>query len=163
MTVGISLFADWYRNLDGVQLKSPNNVRLIWLCLNDMQRSEILKELHDVLMEVDTLKENRLKVIHDFHDVISFTEPEGKASRRAIAALFSLTFSDEVLCSWLNAQHFTFSAWPRTEADTVSPVINENQGDFPDIISRSSFIRNRIPVLTPDRDDIDEVENKNGA
>lgn len=160
MTTGISLFADWYRNIDGVQLKAPNNVRLIWSCINEVQRVEILKELHDVLMEVGTLKDNRLKVIHDFHDVINFAEPEGKTSRRAIAALFSLTSSDEILRSWLNAQQFTFSAWPRAEAETVSQVINENQENFPDIISRSSFIRNRLPVLTPEQDDTNAEGNK---
>lgn len=163
MTAGINLFADWYRNLDGVQLKAPNNARLIWSCLNEAQRSEILKELHDVLMEVGTLKENRLRVIHDFNDVINFTEPEGKASRRAIAALFGLTSSDEILRSWLNAQQFTFSAWPKAEAETVSQAINENQEDFPDIISRSPFIRNRLPVLTPEQNDTNTEENKDGA
>ena len=163
MTASISLFADWYRNLDGVQLKTSNNARLIWSCLNEAQRSEILKELHDVLMEVDTLKENRLRVIHDFNDVINFAEPEGKASRRAIAALFGLTSSDEILRSWLNAQQFTFSAWPKAEAETVSQAINENQEDFPDIISRSPFIRNRLPVLTPEQNDTNAEENKDGA
>lgn len=160
LTAGISLFADWYRNLDSVKLETPNNARLIWSCLIEEQRSEILKELHDVLMEVGTLKENRIKVIHDFHDVISFAEPEGKASRRAIAALFSLASSDEILRSWLNAQQFTFSSWPRAEADTVSQVINENQENFPDIISHSPFIRNRLPVPAPEQDDQNADGNK---
>lgn len=163
ITTGIGLFANWYRNLDSAQLKNTNNVKLIWSCLVEEQRAEILKELHDVLMEVDTLKEKRIKVIHDFHDVISFVEPEGKASRRAIAALFGLTSSDEVLRSWLNAQQFTFSAWPKAEAETVSQAINENQEEFPDIISRSSFIRNRLPVLTPGQDDINEHDKKDEA
>nr|WP_276047071.1 MULTISPECIES: P-loop NTPase fold protein [unclassified Pantoea] len=163
MTVSISFFADWYRNIDLTQLKTHNNVRLIWSCLIEEQRSEILKELHDVLMEVDTLKEKRIKIIQDFHDVINFSEPEGRASRRAIAALFGLASGDEKLRSWLNAQQFTFSAWPKAEADTVSQVINENQMNFPDIISRSSFIRNRLPVLAPEQDDINAGENKNGV
>ncbi|EOC1288559.1 hypothetical protein ACI09O_004209 [Cronobacter muytjensii] len=146
MTTGISLFANWYRTLEGAQLKSNNNVMFIWSCLVEEQRSEILKELHDVLMEVDTLKEKRIKVIHDFHHVISFTEPEGKASRRAIAALFSESSDDEILRAWLNAQHFKFSAWPKAEADTVSQVINDNQEDFSGVISRSSFIKKRLPA-----------------
>lgn len=165
MTAGISLFADWYRNLDGVQLKTSNNVRLIWSCLNEVQQFEVLKELHDVLMEVGTLKENRIKVIHDFHDVIKFSEPEGRDSRRAIAALFGLASGDEKLRSWLNAQQFTFSAWPKAEADTVSQVINVNQEDFPDIISRSSFIRNRLPLPAPEPepDDMNAEGNKDEA
>jgi len=160
MTAGISLFADWYRNLDVTQLKTHNNVRLIWSCLIEEQRSEILKELHDVLMEVHTLKEKRVKVIQDFHDVINFAEPEGKASRRAIAALFGLASGDEKLRSWLNAQQFTFSAWPKAEADTVSQVINENQENFPDIIRHSPFIRNRLPVPAPEQDDQNADGNK---
>lgn len=146
MTTGISLFANWYRSLGGVQLKHTNSVRLIWSFLEESQRAEILKELHDILMEVDTSKEKRVKVIHDFHDVIQFIEPEGKTSRRAIAALFSIAVGDEVLRSWLDAQQYTFSAWPKGEAETVSQVINENQEDFSSIISRSPFIRNRLPV-----------------
>ncbi|ELY2671604.1 hypothetical protein SMC00_003180 [Cronobacter sakazakii] len=152
MTTGISLFANWYRTLEGAQLKSNNNVMFIWSCLVEEQRSEILKELHDVLMEVDTLKEKRIKVIHDFHHVISFTEPEGKASRRAIAALFSESSDDEILRAWLNAQHFKFSAWPKAEADTVSQVINDNQEDFSGVISRSSFIKKRLPALPKEPD-----------
>ncbi|WP_336750050.1 hypothetical protein [Pantoea vagans] len=109
-------------------------------------------------MEVDTLKEKRIKVIHDFHDVISFAEPEGKASRRAIAALFGLASGDEILRSWLNAQQFTFSAWPKPEAETVSQAINENQGDFADIISRSSFIKNRLPVPSSGQDNLNAEE-----
>jgi len=65
-----------------------------------------------------------------------------------------------MLSSLLNAQQFTFSAWPRAEAETVSQVINENQENFPDIISRSSFIRNRLPVLTPEQDDTNAEGNK---
>ncbi|EOV9674389.1 P-loop NTPase fold protein [Cronobacter turicensis] len=152
MTTGISLFANWYRTLEGTQLKSTNNVKFIWSCLVEEQRSEILKELHDVLMEVDTLKEKRIKVIHDFHHVISFTEPEGKASRRAIAALFSESSDDEILRAWLNAQHFKFSAWPKAEADTVSQVINDNQEDFSGVISRSSFIKKRLPTPPKESD-----------
>ncbi|ELV2779245.1 hypothetical protein QNS18_003639, partial [Enterobacter cloacae] len=163
MATGINLFANWYRNIDAAQLKTNNNVRLIWSCLVDEQRSEILKELHDVLMEVDTLKEKRIKVIHDFHDVIKFSEPEGKASRRAIAALFSIASSDEILRSWLNAQHFTFSAWPKAEAETVSQAINENQVEFPEIIRRSSFIKKRLPVLALEQDDANAEENKDDA
>lgn len=153
MTTGIDLFANWYRTLDSVQLKNANNVRLMWSFLGDIQRAEILKELHDILMEVDTLKEKRVKVIHDFHDVIEFNEPEGKTSRRAIAALFSLSSSDEVLRSWLNEQQFTFSAWPKAEAETVSQFINDNQEDFSDVINRSSFIKNRLPVLKEETDE----------
>lgn len=147
MNIGISLFANWYRSLDGAQLKSPNNARWIWSCLDKDQQSEVLKELHDILMEVDTLKERRIKVIHDFHDVICFTEPEDKTSRRAIAALFGESSGDEILREWLNMQHFKFSAWPKAEAETVSQVINDNQQAFSDVISRSSFIKNRLPVL----------------
>lgn len=163
MATGINLFANWYRNIDAAQLKTTNNVRLIWSCLVEEQRSEVLKELHDVLMEVDTLKEKRIKVIHDFHDVIKFSEPEGKASRRAIAALFSIASSDEILRSWLNAQQFTFSAWPKAEAETVSQAINENQVEFPDIIRRSSFIKKRLPVLALEQDDANAKENKDDA
>ena len=146
LTAGISLFANWYRSLEGAQLKSSNNVRWIWSSLVKEQRSEVLKELHDILMEVDTLKEKRIKVIRDFHDVIGFTEPEDKTSRRAIAALFSESLGDEILRAWLNAQHFKFSAWPKAEAETVSQVINDNQEAFSDVINRSSFIKNRLPV-----------------
>lgn len=153
LATGISLFANWYRSLEGVQLKSSNNARWIWSCLTKEQRSEVLKELHDILMEVDTLKEKRIKVIHDFHDVIGFTEPEDKTSRRAIAALFSESSGDEILRVWLNAQHFKFSAWPKAEAETVSQVINDNQEDFSDVISRSSFIKNRLPVLAEEPDE----------
>lgn len=160
ITTGIGLFANWYRNLDSAQLKNTNNVKFIWSCLIEEQRIEILKELQDVLMEVDTSKEKRIKVIHDFHDVINFEEPEGKASRRAIAALFDLASGDEILRSWLNAQQFTFSAWPKAEAETVSKTVNNKQEDFPDIISRSPFIRNRLPVLTPGQDVINEHDKK---
>lgn len=153
MTIGISLFANWYRTLEGAQLKSSNNARWIWSCLVKEQRSEVLKELHDILMEVDTLKERRIKVIHDFHDVIGFTEPEDKTSRRAIAALFGESSGDEILRAWLNAQHFKFSAWPKAEAETVSQVINDNQEDFFDVISRSSFIKNRLPVPMEEPDE----------
>lgn len=113
-------------------------------------------------MEVDTSKEKRVKVIHDFQDVIQFTEPEGKTSRRAIAALFSIAVGDEVLRSWLDAQQYTFSAWPKGEAETVSQVINENQEDFSNIISRSSFIRNRLPVpeAEPDATNTDDNQDE---
>lgn len=158
MATGISLFANWYRGMDGAQLKHTNSVRLIWSFLEESQRAEILKELHDILMEVDTSKEKRVKVIHDFQDVIQFTEPEGKTSRRAIAALFSIAVGDEVLRSWLDAQQYTFSAWPKGEAETVSQVINENQEDFSNIISRSSFIRNRLPV--PDATNTDDNQDE---
>ena len=161
MATGISLFANWYRGMDGAQLKSTNSVRLIWSFLEENQRAEILKELHDILMEVDTSKEKRVKVIHDFYDDIEFIEPEGKTSRRAIAALFSIASSDEVLRPWLDAQQYTFSAWPKAEAETVSQVINENQEDFPGIISRSSFIRNRLPILTAEPDATNTEDNKN--
>ncbi|MDU6432687.1 MAG: P-loop NTPase fold protein [Pantoea sp.] len=154
MTIGISLFANWYRSLEGAQLKNSNNARWIWSCLDEVQRSEVLKELHDILMEVDTLKERRIKVIHDFHDVIGFTEPEDKTSRRAIAALFSESLDDEILRAWLTAQHFKFSAWPKAEAVTVSQVINGNQEAFSDVISRSAFIKRRLPVLTEEPDEI---------
>lgn len=153
LTTGINLFANWYRTLEGAQLKTSNNARLIWSWLVEEQRSEVLKELHDVLMEVATLKERRIKVIHDFHDVISFTEPEDKTSRRAIAALFGESSGDETLRSWLNAQQFTFSAWPKAEAETVSQFINDNQEDFSDVINRSSFIKNRLPVPTEETDE----------
>jgi len=161
MGTGISLFANWYRSQDGAQLKSSNSVRLIWSFLVENQRAEILKELHDILMEVDTSKEKRVKVIHDFHNDIEFIEPEGKTSRRAIAALFSIAPSDEVLRSWLDAQQYTFSAWPKAEAETVSQVINENQEDFPGIISRSSFIRNRLPELAAEPDATNTEDNMN--
>ncbi|NEK83750.1 MAG: hypothetical protein G3W58_21385 [Pantoea ananatis] len=160
MTTGISLFANWYRSLGGVQLKSSNSVRLIWSFLEEKQRAEILKELHDILMEVDTLKEKRVKVIHDFQDVIQFTEPEGNTSRRAIAALFSIATDDEVLRSWLDAQHYTFSDWPVAQAETVSQVINENQEKFPGIISRSRFIRNRLPVPEVEPDATNTEDNQ---
>lgn len=162
MTTGISLFANWYRSLDGAQLKSSNSVRLICSFLEENQRAEILKELHDILMEVDTLKEKRVKVIHDFQSGIQFTEPEGKTSRRAIAALFSIAVGDEVLRSWLDAQQYTFSAWPKGEAETVSQVINENQEDFSSIISRSPFIRNRLPVpeAEPDATNTDDNQDE---
>ncbi|WP_336750051.1 P-loop NTPase fold protein [Pantoea vagans] len=39
LTTGISLFANWYRNLEGAQLKTSNNVRLIWSSLVEDQRS----------------------------------------------------------------------------------------------------------------------------
>jgi len=160
MTTGISLFANWYRSLDGVQLKSSNSVWLIWSFLEEKQRAEILKELHDILMEVDTSKEKRVKVIHDFQDVIQFNEPEGITSRRAIAALFSIATDDEVLRSWLDAQHYTFSNWPLAEAETVSQVVNENQEKFPGIISRSRFIRNRLPVPEVEPDATNTEDNK---
>ncbi|MEN4646974.1 P-loop NTPase fold protein [Pantoea agglomerans] len=162
MATGISLFANWYRGIDGAQLKHTNSVRLIWSFLEESQRAEILKELHDILMEVDTSKEKRVKVIHDFQDVIQFTEPEGKTSRRAIAALFSIAVGDEVLRSWLDAQQYTFSAWPKGEAETVSQVINENQEDFSSIISRSPFIRNRLPVpeAEPDATNTDDNQDE---
>jgi len=160
MTTGISLFANWYRSLDGVQLKSSNSVRLIWSFLEENQRAEILKELHDILMEVDTSKEKRVKVIHDFQDVIQFTEPEGNTSRRAIAALFSIAPGDEVLRSWLDAQQYTFSDWPVAEAETVSQVVNENQEKFPGIISRSRFIKNRLPVPEVEPDATNTEDNQ---
>lgn len=160
MPVSISLFADWYRNLDSVQLETPNNARLIWSCLIEEQRLEILKELQDVLMEVGTLKEIRIKVIHDFQDVIQFTEPEGNTSRRAIAALFSIAPGDEVLRSWLDAQQYTFSDWPVAEAETVSQVVNENQEKFPGIISRSRFIKNRLPVPEVEPDATNTEDNQ---
>lgn len=153
MTTGINLFANWYRTLEGAQLKTSNNARLIWSWLVEEQRCEVLKELHDVLMEVATLKERRIKVIHDFHDVISFTEPVDKTSRRAIAALFGESSGDETLRAWLNAQQFTFSAWPKAEAETVSQFINDNQEDFSDVINRSSFIKNRLPAPTEETDE----------
>ncbi|WP_455853812.1 P-loop NTPase fold protein [Pantoea endophytica] len=161
MSTGISLFANWYRGMDGAQLKSTNSVRLIWSFLEEKQRAEILKELHDILMEVDTSKEKRVKVIHDFQDAIQFIEPEGKTSRRAIAALFSIAPGDEVLRSWLDAQQYTFSAWPKSEAETVSQVINENPEDFSGIIIRSSFIRNRLPELAAESDETNTEDNKN--
>lgn len=160
MTTGISLFANWYRSLDGVQLKSSNSVRLLWSFLEENQRAEILKELHDILMEVDTSKEKRVKVIHDFQDVIQFTEPEGKTSRRAIAALFSIAAGDEVLRSWLDAQQYTFSDWPVAEAETVSQVVNENQENFKGIISRSRFIKNRLPVPEVEPDATNKEDNQ---
>ncbi|PVY82121.1 P-loop NTPase fold protein [Pantoea ananatis] len=160
MTTGISLFANWYRSLGGVQLKSSNSVRLIWSFLEEKQRAEIIKELHDILMEVDTSKEKRVKVIHDFQDVIQFTEPEGNTSRRAIAALFSIATDDEVLRSWLDAQQYTFSNWPLAEAETVSQVVNENQEKFPGIISRSRFIRNRLPVPEVEPDATNTEDNQ---
>jgi hypothetical protein len=160
MTTGISHFANWYRSLDGVQLKSTNSVRLLWSFLEENQRAEILKELHDILMEVDTSKEKRVKVIHDFQDVIQFTEPEGNTSRRAIAALFSIAPGDEVLRSWLDAQHYTFSDWPVAQAETVSQVVNENQEKFPGIISRSRFIKNRLPVPEVEPDETNKEDNQ---
>ncbi|MEY8712291.1 P-loop NTPase fold protein [Mangrovibacter phragmitis] len=160
MATGISLFANWYRSLDGVQLKSSNSVRLLWSFLEENQRAEILKELHDILMEVDTSKEKRVKVIHDFQDFIKFTEPEGNTSRRAIAALFSIATGDEVLRSWLDAQQYTFSDWPVAEAETVSQVVNENQEKFPGIISRSRFIKNRLPVPEVEPDAINKEDNQ---
>jgi len=160
MTTGISLFANWYRSLDGVQLKSSNSVRLLWSFLEENQRAEILKEFHDILMEVDTSKEKRVKVIHDFQNVIKFTEPEGNTSRRAIAALFSIATGDEVLRSWLDAQQYTFSDWPVAEAETVSQVVNENQEKFPGIISRSRFIRNRLPVPEVEPDATNTEDNQ---
>lgn len=160
MTTGISLFANWYRGMDGAQLKSTNSVRLLWSFLEENQRAEILKELHDILMEVDTSKEKRVKVIHDFQDVIQFTEPEGNTSRRAIAALFSIAPGDEVLRSWLDAQQYTFSDWPVAEAETVSQVVNENQEKFPGIISRSRFIKNRLPAPEADPDTKNQDDNQ---
>lgn len=160
MTTGISLFANWYRGMDGAQLKSTNSVRLLWSFLEENQRAEILKELHDILMEVDTSKEKRVKVIHDFQDVIQFTEPEGNTSRRAIAALFSIAPGDEVLRSWLDAQQYTFSDWPVAEAETVSQVVNENQEKFPGIISRSRFIRNRLPAPAAEPDATNTEDNQ---
>lgn len=135
-------------------------MRLLWSFLEENQRAEILKELHDILMEVDTSKEKRVKVIHDFQDVIQFTEPEGKTSRRAIAALFSIAAGDEVLRSWLDAQQYTFSDWPVAEAETVSQVVNENQENFKGIISRSRFIKNRLPVPEVEPDATNKEDNQ---
>lgn len=161
MATGISFLANWYRGMDDAQLKHTNSVRLIWSFLEENQRAEILTELHDILMEVDTSKEKRVKVIYDFQYVIQFTEPEGKTSRRAIAALISIAPGDEVLRSWLDTQQYTFSAWTKGEAETVSQVINENPEYFSGIINRSSFIRNRLPELAAKPDETNTEENTN--
>ncbi|MBP2847950.1 P-loop NTPase fold protein [Dickeya oryzae] len=144
MKTGTHFFADWYRNTDASELGKGENIRFLWSLLVEEQRKDILAQLHDVLLEIQIRPDNRIKIIHDFYDVIEFKEPDGKGSRRSIAALFSLAMQDDVLRKWLDAQVFLFGNWPTEESQMACQSILENQDSFPKICASSRFIKNRV-------------------
>ncbi|MDE9543171.1 hypothetical protein [Xenorhabdus bovienii] len=112
--------------------------------LGEEQQQEILAQLHDVLLEVQVSQSNRVKLIHDFGDVINFIEPERGGSRRGIGALFTLAEKDPLLRDWLDRQKYALSNWPDAESLSVSLYIIEHQSLFPGICKSSKFIENRI-------------------
>lgn len=137
-------FAEWYRYVSGEELTQGKYIRIIWDLLDEEQQHEILVQLHDVLLEVQVSQSNRVKLIHDFGDVINFTEPEKGGSRRGIGALFTLAEKDGLLREWLDKQNYALSNWPATESRSVSQYIIEHQDIFPSICKSSKFIEKRI-------------------
>lgn len=138
------MFAEWYRSTDVKQLKQSENVNFLWTVLDGDQRTEILRELHDILLEGDRSIERRIAVIQDFHDVLVFNEPEKKTSRRAIAALFPRSLEDTVLREWLDAQTLKLSSWSPEDAESVSHVVCENHELFPRLSNSSPYIKKRL-------------------
>ncbi|EKR7494824.1 hypothetical protein P9A85_004117, partial [Escherichia coli] len=138
------MFAEWYRSTDVKQLKQSENVNFLWTVLDGDQRTEILRELHDILLEGDRSIERRIAVIQDFHDVLVFNEPEKKTSRRAIAALFPRSLEDKVLREWLDAQTLKLSSWSPEDAESVSHVVCENHELFPGLSNSSPYIKKRL-------------------
>ncbi|MDE9566231.1 KAP family NTPase [Xenorhabdus bovienii] len=137
-------FAEWYRSVSGEELEQGKYIRFIWDLLGEEQQQEILAQLHDVLLEVQVSQSNRVKLIHDFGDVINFIEPERGGSRRGIGALFTLAEKDPLLRDWLDRQKYALSNWPDAESLSVSLYIIEHQSLFPGICKSSKFIENRI-------------------
>ncbi len=138
------MFAEWYRTGDVLTSDHGNNIYFLWSVLDPVQRTEILRELHDILLEGDRSIERRIAVIRDFHDVLVFSEPEKKTSRRAIAALFPRSLEDVVLREWLDAQNLTLSSWSTEDAESVGHVVCENHEYFPKLTESSQYIKNRL-------------------
>lgn len=139
------VFAEWYRTADVSKSDNGKNLYFLWSVLDTVQRTEILRELHDILLEGDRSIERRIAVIRDFHDVLVFSEPEKKTSRRAIAALFPRSLDDAVLREWLDAQNFTLSSWSAEDAESVSHFVCENYDRFPGLTESSQYIKKRLP------------------
>lgn len=140
----VNSFAEWYRSASGEELTQTKRIRFIWDLLDEEQQQEILVQLHDILLEVQVSQSNRVKLIHDFGDVINFTEPEKGGSRRGIGALFNLAEKDRDLRAWLDRQNYVFSNWPLAESRSVTNIIMDHKDLFPGICSSSKFIENRI-------------------
>lgn len=138
------VFAEWYRTSDVSKSDNGKNIRFLWSVMDPVQRTEILRELHDILLEGDRSIERRIAVIRDFHDVLVFSEPEKKTSRRAIAALFPRSIDDAVLREWLDAQNLTLSSWSAEDAESVSHVVCENFDLFPGLTESSQYIKKRL-------------------
>ncbi|MEI0693283.1 P-loop NTPase fold protein [Pectobacterium aroidearum] len=138
------LFAGWYRSAEISQLSNSENVRFLWSVLDAEQRTEILRELHDILLEGDRSIERRIAIIRGFNDVLTFNEPEGRTSRRALAELFPLSLDDLVLRNWLDSQNLKLGSWNKDEAETVNHVVSENQELFPRLTETSQYIRKRL-------------------
>jgi len=138
------VFAEWYRTADVSKSDNGKNIRFLWSVMDPIQRTEILRELHDILLEGDRSIERRIAVIRDFHDVLIFSEPERKTSRRAIAALFPRSLDDAVLREWLDAQNLTLSSWSTEDAESVSHVVCESFELFPGLTESSQYIKKRL-------------------
>ncbi|CDH02662.1 hypothetical protein [Xenorhabdus bovienii] len=137
-------FAAWYRSVSGEELAQGKYIRFIWELLDDEQQQEILVQLHDVLLEIQVSQSTRIKLIHDFGDVINFTEPEKGTSRRGIGALFTLAEKDVLLREWLDRQNYSLSHWPSAENSSVAKYIIAHQNLFSGICKSSKFIAKRI-------------------
>ncbi|SIP74617.1 hypothetical protein XIS1_680063 [Xenorhabdus innexi] len=140
----INGFADWYRSVSVEELAEGKCIRFIWDLLGEEQQQEILAQFHDVLLEVQVSQSNRVKLIHDFNDVINFIEPEGRGSRRGIGALFTLADKDVLLRDWLDRQNYALSNWPIPESRSVAKYIIGHQKLFPGICKSSKFIEKRM-------------------
>lgn len=137
-------FAEWYRHASVEELAQGKNIHFVWELLDEEQQQEILVQLHDVLLEVQVSQSNRVKLIHDFGDVINFIEPEKGGSRRGIGALFTLAEKDFLLRKWLDRQNYALSNWPVTESRSVAQYIIEHRDIFPIVCKSSKFIEKRI-------------------
>lgn len=142
----ISAFSDWYRHKPLELVQSAKNIHLLWTVLDGEKKTEVIKNLEDIIYERDTALERRVAIIHDFAGEISFSEPEHTKERRAIAALFAASKDDSLLKDWLNNQNFHFNKWNPEDSDTASRYIIEHQDNFPTICEKSVFIKNRIKI-----------------
>ncbi|HAT3626869.1 TPA: hypothetical protein I8553_004045, partial [Morganella morganii] len=143
----INSFAEWYRSTLPSELSQKNYIRFIWELLDAAQQQEILTQFHDVLLEVQVSRPNRIQLIYDFGDVINFIEPGHGTSRRGIGALFALAENDATLRIWLDQQNYSFSNWPSTELQTTTKYIIEHHELFPRICKSSKYIENRMQEL----------------
>ncbi|WGL99940.1 P-loop NTPase fold protein (plasmid) [Arsenophonus sp. aPb] len=143
MDINTIIFANLFRYGSEETINNIKNIHFLWSCLEDVQRREILDELHDVLLERQTAQNNRINIIHYFHTELTFKEIE-KEDHRSIANLFNAALNDETLIDWLDKQKFNFSSWAKEDQETVLHCIINNKNKFPTLCKNSIFIRNRI-------------------